>query len=91
MKSHKKSFRHESLQDSESILKILAAVTEGLQKGKLVLSDTEEEIILNPQGLLQLRVTATQEDNRYQLGLKISWQQEVEPYRKKTNLQVSTD
>ena len=35
MKQGKKSFRHESIQDTKSIQAILKAVTQGLGKGKL--------------------------------------------------------
>jgi amphi-Trp domain-containing protein len=91
MKPDKKNFRHESLQDTQSILKILKTVVEGLEKGKLVLRDDEDEITLNPQGLLQLKMTATQEDNRYSFGLKVSWQIESEKTIQKKILHVSTD
>jgi amphi-Trp domain-containing protein len=91
MKPNKKSFRHESLQDSQSILEILTTLTEGLEKGKLVLSDAEDEIILNPQGLLQLKLSATQDDNRYSFTLKIGWQTEAENNPKKNILTISAD
>jgi amphi-Trp domain-containing protein len=91
MKQNKKSFRHESLQDQQSILKILAAVTEGLEKGRLVLSDENDEIVLSPQGLLQLKLSAAQEDNRYSFSLKVSWQTEDEKITKKNILHISTE
>ena len=89
MKQDKKNFRHESLQDAQSILKILNAVVEGLEKGKLSLRDDEDEIILNPQGLLQLKMTANQEGNRYNFGLKVSWQIESEQSIQKKTLHVT--
>lgn len=91
MKQNKKNFRHESLQDQQSILKILAALTEGLEKGKLVLSDENDEIILSPQGLLQLKFSAVQEDNRHSFSLKVSWQTEDEKVTQKNILHISTD
>lgn len=91
MKQDKKSFRHESLQDQQSILKILAAVTAGLEKGKLVLSDAEDEIVLNPQGLLQLKLSAAQDGNRYSFSLKLSWQTENEKMTEKNILHIATD
>lgn len=91
MKQDKKSFRHESLQDRQSILKILTAVTEGLEKGKLLLSDEDDEIVLNPQGLLQLKLSAAQDENRYSFTLKVSWQTENEKITKKNILHISTD
>jgi amphi-Trp domain-containing protein len=64
---------------------------EGLEKGRLVLRDEEDEIILSPQGLLQLKLTATQEDNRYNFSLKVSWQSESEKVNKKNILHISAN
>ncbi len=88
MKQPKKNFRHDSLQDSQSILKILHAVTEGLEQGNLVLSDDADEIALSLSGLMQLKLTASQEDNKYTLALKVSWQTEDHKPAKKNTLQV---
>jgi amphi-Trp domain-containing protein len=91
MKPNKKSFRYESLQDSQTILKMLNAMTDGLEKGKLVLRDDADEIVLTPQGLLQIKVTAMQEDNRCSFGLKVSWQIEDEKTTQKNVLHISAD
>lgn len=90
MKQNKKSFRHDSLQDQLSILQILSAVSEGLEKGRLVLSDENDEIILSPQGLLQLKLSATQEDNRCSFSLKVSWQTEDEKIAETKALSISS-
>lgn len=78
MKQNKKSFRYDSLQDTRSIIKILKSITEGLESGKLTFSDEEDEIILTPKGLLQLKLKAAQEENRHSFALKVAWQTEVE-------------
>lgn len=83
MKQGKKSFRHESLQDAKSIQAILKAVSQGLSKGRLNLSDEEDEMVLEPQGLLHLKLTANQEENRHRINLRISWQSEDEGPGKK--------
>jgi amphi-Trp domain-containing protein len=84
MKQGKKSFRHESLQDAKSIQAILKAVSQGLGKGKLSLSDEEDEMLLEPRGLLRLKLTAQQEENRQRINLRISWQSEDEQPEKKS-------
>lgn len=66
-------FRHESLQDRKSIQDILKAITKGIGKGALSLSDDEAEIQLEPNGLLQLKVSAREEDERQRLDIKITW------------------
>ncbi|MDJ0807428.1 MAG: amphi-Trp domain-containing protein [Gammaproteobacteria bacterium] len=89
MKQGKRSFRHESLQDGKSIQAILKAVSQGLGKGKLTLSDEDDEMLLEPEGLLHLKLTANQEENRHRINLRITWQTEGDVPKKK-HLQVSS-
>lgn len=76
MKRGKLSFRHESLQDAKTISAILQAVTDGLSSGKLSFSDADDSIELQPQGLMNLKITARQEDNQNRVNLRITWQSE---------------
>lgn len=69
----KRAFEHESLQDRESIVAYLEAVTEGLRQGKLTLSDGSAVLDLEPSGLLTLSVRASQKRNRSRLDLRVSW------------------
>jgi len=89
MKQTKKSFRHESLQDSKSIQSILKAVSQGIGKGKLTLSDEDDEMLLEPEGLLHLKLTATQDEGRHRINLRVTWQTEEEK-PKKRHLEVSS-
>jgi len=89
MKPHKKKFHHQSLHDTQSILKILSAVIVGLEQGQLVLSDEQDEITLSPQGLLALKLTACQNDDKHTLSLKMSWQTGTEEAIKNNILSVS--
>ena len=73
MKQIKKQFSHDSLQDADSIKAILKAITNGVGKGKVVLSDDQDNIILEPEGLLNLKVSASQDEGRSSLTLRISW------------------
>ena len=88
MRQGKKNFRHESLQDRDSVQAILKAITQGLAKGKLTLSDEEGEMVLNPEGLLQLKVTATQDTHRHRLNLRITWQVEEAKLKPGRSLKV---
>jgi len=76
MKQGKKSFRHESLQDTKTLQELLNSMTKGIARGELRFSDEEDEIIMHPKGLMNLKVTANQEDNRQRVSLRISWQLE---------------
>ena len=76
MKQGKKNFRHESLQDTKMLQALLNSVTKGIAKGELKFSDEEDEIIMHPKGLMNLKVTANQDDNRQRLTVRITWQLE---------------
>ena len=88
MRKGKRSFRHESLQNSSSISNILQSITKAIEKGKVVFSDEDDRIVMEPEGLLQLKVTASQEDSRQRINVRISWQVEEASNRKKRVLSV---
>ena len=88
MRNRKKSFRHQSLQDEKSIQDILKSITNGIARGKITFSDEDEKIIMRPEGLLDLKVTATQEENRNRFSIRISWQVEDDGDKKKKSLSV---
>lgn len=76
MRDNKKRFKHESLQDTDTIRELLKAITKGIAKGKISFSDEDNEMIMEPQGLLNLKLSASQEENRNRLAIRISWQTE---------------
>jgi len=83
MRQSKNSFRHESLQDTKTIQEILKSITKGIAKGKLSFSDEDGEIIMEPEGLLNLKVTANQDEARHRLNIRITWQSEEKVKQKK--------
>lgn len=84
MKTGKVSFRHESLQDAKTIKGILKAFTDGLGSGKLSFSDSDDSIELNPEGLMNLKITASQEDNMNRVNLRVTWKSEEKVRKNKT-------
>jgi len=94
MKKGDASFRHESLQDQDSIRKLLEAITDGLAKGKMSFSDGDGdgdgEIVLEPEGLLRLKVTATRQDDLERVNIRVSWQPKDKPKKKQKTLSVNT-
>ena len=88
MRSRKKSFRHQSLQDEKSIQDILKSITNGIAKGKITFSDEDEKIVMRPEGLLDLKITASQEENRNRFNIRISWQVDDSREKKKKSLSV---
>jgi len=88
MRSRKKSFRHQSLQDEKSIQDILKSITSGISKGKITFSDEDEKIVMRPEGLLDLKITASQEENRNRFNIRISWQVDDSREKRKKSLSV---
>jgi amphi-Trp domain-containing protein len=88
MKRRKNSFRHESLQNRDSIQAILNALTEGIAKGKVTFSDDDDNISMTPDGLLNLKLTVSQEENRNRINLRITWEDQEEKPLKKLRLSV---
>ncbi len=88
MSQSKNRFRYDAIQDRESIQAILEAIQKGIAKGKITFSNGEEEITLEPAGLLNLKVSASAEDDRRRLGIRISWQVEQKPQKKKKQLKI---
>ncbi|MCP4129202.1 MAG: amphi-Trp domain-containing protein [Gammaproteobacteria bacterium] len=83
MRQSKNSFRHESLQDTKTIQEILKSITNGVAKGSLSFSDEDGEIIMEPEGLLNLKVTASQDERRHRINIRITWQAEEKVKQKK--------
>ncbi len=54
----------------------MKSISRGLSKGKITFSDEDDKIIMRPEGLLALKVTADQEDNRNRFTIRVSWQVE---------------
>ena len=88
MKRKKNSFRHESLQNRDSIQTFLKALTEGIAKGKVSFSDDDDSISMAPDGLLNLKLSVSQEDNRNRINLRITWEDREKKALKKSRLSV---
>ncbi len=82
------SFRHESIQDGKTIQDILKAINKGLAKGKLTLSDDNGELEMVPQGLLNLKLSASQDSGLNKLKIHISWQDQ-QPKKPGGNLTIN--
>ena len=81
MKKSKSDFRHESIQDNKSIVTILKSITRGIENNEITFSDEDDKIIMHPKGLLDLKVSASQDGNDNRVNIRIKWQ--TTPDRKK--------
>ncbi len=69
-------FSHESLQNEKTIKVLMEALSNGLAKGKVVLEDENDSMILEPKGLLKLKISANQDEDRSRITVRISWKGE---------------
>ncbi|MBL1352470.1 MAG: amphi-Trp domain-containing protein [Zetaproteobacteria bacterium] len=76
--SDKHQFHHESLQDSKSIGQLLEAISKGFARGELNFSDDVDDIQLQAEGLLHLKISASQEDGRNRISLRVTWHDDLE-------------
>ena len=90
MRQSKNSFRHESLQDARTIQDLLKSLGKGIGTGKLSFSDEDGEITMEPEGLLNLKVTASEEEGRHRVNIRITWQAE-ENVKQKKPLRVNAE
>jgi amphi-Trp domain-containing protein len=90
MRQSKNTFRHESLQDCKTIQDILQSLSKGMAKGRLSFSDEDGEIMMKPEGLLNLKVTASEDEGRHRINIRITWLGE-EKVEKKKPLKVGLD
>ena len=67
---------------------MLKTLSKGIAKGKLSFSDEDGKIVMEPEGLLNLKVTATQDDGRHRVNIRITWQAD-DDVRQKKPLQVT--
>ena len=72
MKS-KSSFKHEALVEIKSAQQFLDALKKSLGKGQLEFSDDKGTLTLEPEGLVYLKVKASDEEGRQQIELKLRW------------------
>lgn len=73
MKS-KTTFKHEALLDPKTTQEILKSIGKSLVKGELEFTDSDGGVMaLDPSKLLYVKVSASDEEGRQQVELKIRW------------------
>lgn len=82
--SSEEQFEFESIQDPQSIKKLILSLVEGIDKGRIVLQSNGEEILLNPSQMLKFTVRARKKGETGKINLKISW-------KEKKSVNISSD
>ncbi len=84
-------FRHESVQDSHSIVKYLQAITSGIEKGHIQLGTADHLLDLRPKGMLELEVRAKRKGGRAKLTLVLHWRESDEHDAASSQLTINAD
>ena len=73
MSSTADRFKHESLEDPESIVKYLLALKEGFDEGALMFSSDERRLTVKPSGLINMEIEARRQGDDVRLTLRFRW------------------
>ncbi|HDQ40020.1 MAG TPA: amphi-Trp domain-containing protein [Desulfonatronum sp.] len=71
-------FRHESLQDKESIGKYLDALRDGFVNGQLQFSWKDKRLVLEPRSLIKFDLEAGKKDGEVRMILRFRWEEPSE-------------
>jgi amphi-Trp domain-containing protein len=71
----KKRFEYDSIQDVHTIIKHIEAIADGFRNGKLDFSYKDQELNLNPKGLLEFSLEASSKGRDCKLKLKFKWEE----------------
>ncbi|MDQ7734142.1 amphi-Trp domain-containing protein [Halomonas sp. SpR1] len=72
MKS-KTKFSHDSLLDRQATQELLVTLANAIHKGELAFQESEGELLLTPQQLLQISLRASDEGDKQEVEIKIKW------------------
>ena len=75
-------FKHESYQDTNTITDDIKSLKEGLEKGVIVLGNANQQIELEPKGLIKTEIKAKKKGDSSRLTLRISWKEEKKSGKK---------
>lgn len=68
-------FKHESYQDSQTIVDYLKSIIDGIEKGSISLGNESSKVNLEPQGLLKMKIEAKRKSNSSKLSLQFGWKE----------------
>ncbi|MFH0823919.1 MAG: amphi-Trp domain-containing protein [Pseudomonadota bacterium] len=71
--SAEEDFKHESLQDCNSIVAYFQALCACFENKALLLSSDGKRFIMKPQGSIEMEVDAKRKGNRSKLNIRLKW------------------
>lgn len=71
-----KNFHHESLEDRESIIKYMQTLSDGFRQGQIEFRSGQDNIVLEPKGLIQIEIKVKYHNQRSKLSVKFVWKEQ---------------
>lgn len=84
-----KEFKHASIEDTESIENYLNELVKGFQKKEISFKNNEEEIVMNPKGLIDFDIKAKSKDGKSKVYIKLSWKERDKNETLSKNLEIN--
>ena len=72
MKS-KTKFSHDSLLDRKTARELLVTLANAVEKGHLEFQESEGDLVLTPESLLQVSVRASDEGDKQEVEVRLKW------------------
>ena len=76
MSSSSNRFKHESLEDSKTIVKYLKALQEGFEQESIMFTSDSRQLVINPCGLINMEVEAKRKGDDIKLTLQFRWSEQ---------------
>lgn len=70
---HEDKFILESLEDPQRITAYLHTVIDGIEKGRIVLTGEDRELVLYPGSLVKFSIKGKRSTHKGKLSIKLSW------------------
>lgn len=77
-------FEHESIQNKQSIQQFFIALINGIEKGRIILTAENDQVLLTPVDLIRFSVKSKKKSGKSKLSIKLTWKESaLETFRKK--------
>lgn len=86
----KGEFKHESVEDRESIVKYLNALRDSFVSGTIHFGAQDKSIVLEPSKVIEMSVKAKRKSDRSRLSLSLEWKDEVQPKLEQSSLLITS-
>ncbi len=70
---HEEKFIMESLEDPKHVTDYLREVIDGIERGRIVLTADDNELVLYPGSLLKFSIKGKRSSHKGKLSIKLSW------------------